>query len=508
MEPSRRRIRPNSSGYFTGRSQVPSKDVDKQTRLMGRNYESGGKAFLNTLSRWAFIMRHPKIYLQQRRQDRERRRDELAAGKFADARNITDRKISADLDHMQAVTKKMHTNIIDDAHAKGIKQPGFDPAAENLDELEHVQKVRVGFWDDVPGFSNPKDAEELTKLDKLKEKFNEEREAHHRRNISVADRFSDLKNEHSEMKELEKAIAGERREHNKIVKLLIQMDKQGTDTVLTDEGRKHREDLDQQRIAIRESIAQKNESLAAMRVEHSKKTDQEREAKEVMETVHNDMNEWMQSSDEEYNQLWQLLEKFPSFVGRLGGKDVAAKMAKGDQLMHFRQKEIGGLERKFLDAKGDESLEKDLGKEIYAKRLMAMRMDEMIREADTPEALQERVERYTEKKPEPRLTSLNSFSNGKEALSESGPFAYDMNKRDEDNWGKGDWDNTWEKLPAEIENAEEAKEEVEPATYKTSQDQHQSIAGDDDDEEDKFFDPELHLQLPATDPNSPRKDTQ
>ncbi|MCW7551847.1 hypothetical protein NX722_04165 [Endozoicomonas gorgoniicola] len=507
MEPSRRRIRPDSSGYFTGRNQVPSKDVNKKTRLMGRTYESGGKAFLNTLSRWAFIMRHPKIYLQQRKQDRDRRRNELAAGEFTDARNITDRKISTDLDHMQAVTKQMHTNIIDDAHGKGIKQPGFDPAAENLDELEHVQKVRVGFWDDVPGLSNPKDAEERAKLDELKEKFNEEREAHNQRNISVADRFSDLKNEHSEMKELEKAIAGERQEHNKIVKLLIQMDKQGTDTVLTDEGRKYRKDLDQQRIDIKESIASKNEILANMRVEYSHKTDEVRENIEVMTAVHNDMNEWMQSSDDEYNQLWQLLEKFPSFVDRLGGKEVAARMAKGDQLMHFRQKEIGGLERKFLDAKGDESLEKDLGKKIYAKRLMAMRMDEMIREADTPEALQERVERYTEKKPEPRLASLSRFSNGKEALSESDPFAYEMNKRDEVNWGKGDWDNTWEKWHDEIEKAEEAKEEVEPATYKASQDQ-QSIAGDDDDGEDEFFEPELDLQPPATDPNSPKKDNQ
>ena len=63
-----------------------------------------------------------------------------------------------------------------------------------------------------------------------------------------------------------------------------------------------------------------------------------REGPKVLESVHENMVTFMQSSQEEYDNMWKLLQKFPRLVEKLGGKDVAAKDAKADQLQAFQKR--------------------------------------------------------------------------------------------------------------------------------------------------------------------------
>ncbi|AMO55857.1 hypothetical protein GZ77_07890 [Endozoicomonas montiporae] len=474
MRPSQRPVKPNSSGYFTGRSQVGSKGVDNDTLLFGRQRESEGKAFLNTLSRLAFIIRHPKIYLRQRKEDRQIRQQEINDGKFQDTRNITDRKITRDHKHMQAVTRNMQSRISKDHRI------GYDPQADDIRELEHVQKVRVGFWDDVPGLSKPKTKKQRDKLDRLKAEFDRERKELKKRNASVAKNIKGLKNDSEEIKDLEDRIETQRSAHNEIVELLIRMDDDKTDVIYDDNGvKKTRAELNEQRVLLRDEVSKDRERLAKLRVDRSYLTDQQRENDEVMEAVHNDMVDWMQSSEEEYQQLLVLLEKFPSLVGRMGGKDVAAKMAKGDQLKRFRVDVIGDLEQRFLSARGNATVEKKLGRKIYVGRMVAMRMGDMIRGTDTPEALREQVEKYTGKKLE-----LPVASDRKVPLSPFSPFAYKATNADDDNWGKDGWENGFDFPDGEdsgIEDTESLDGRNSPAPPH-SVDQKPSV--DDDDELD------------------------
>ena len=156
MEPPQpqKPIQSNSSSYFAGRNQIGSKNVTKDTVLVGRRQESEVKGFMRTLSRWAFIIRHPKIYLRQREEDKTRRGEEVRSGQLHDTRHITDRRVSVDREHLQEVTKTMQSGI------RKEKGGGFDPRSGDLDELHHVQKARAGFWADrIPWYVQPKNAE-------------------------------------------------------------------------------------------------------------------------------------------------------------------------------------------------------------------------------------------------------------------------------------------------------------------------------------------------------------
>ena len=429
-------IRPSEDGYFTGREQVPAKGVEEKTPLGGRKRESIRSWLTRGVKRMAFIVRHPKAALRQRRQDRDMLKREAESGKMEDARYLKDRKISRDLHHLQSVTKKMHSDISADK-----RMGAFDPMADEIDELEHVQKIRVGFEDDAPGMSKPKTDKDREKLKKLRKVFEGEQEKRAERNASVAGLIEGLKNKPEKMSSLEAEIEDSRRQHNEIIGLLVQMDDLDTDTIITDENlRKSRQELNDELAQLKSKVVSKRKELAALRAEHSLRTDEERETKEVMNAVHKSMDEWMQTSDKEYEELIRVLKRFPSIAEKLGGEDDVAMMAKGDQLKRFRVEDIGKLEQSFIDAKGDESVEKEVGMDIYAKRLMAMRMDEMIRGAETSEALQDSVDQYLGKKPEPQLSSRLSYLATEETL---------------DNWGKGDWVNPGDDDDEEFFDAED-----------------------------------------------------
>lgn len=417
-------IRPGRSRFFTGRSQVPSSGVNQDTVLLGHkdDGEVPAQGLMRAIGRLAFIIRHPKIYLKQRAEDQSRREQEEALGEFQDTRNITDRKISVEPEHLQTVTKTIQSKLA----KEGL---GYDPLDDKTDELEHVQKLRAGNWEGkIPGIRNPKSSAAKQKLDRLKAEYELDKATMQARNKEMSDRFAEFDNVSEEMRELSKSYEDVRQLHNEACDYLEQLDEmhdypRATDRIVTDAGVKTREQLDEERINLREQALLVKDQIQNWRLQQVSKSDSQRESPKVMDDVHRDMETFMETSQKEYDEMWALLQRFPSLVHGLGGKDAAAKIAKGDQLKQFRVDVIGGLEQKFVAAKGDEKQEKELGRAIYAKRLMAMRMDEMIRATDSPEALHEKVEEYTGKKLEPQ--------------SSPSKFAVD------DGWSAEDWENSW-----------------------------------------------------------------
>ena len=104
--------------------------------------------------------------------------------------------------------------------------------------------------------------------------------------------------------------------------------------------------------------------------------------------------------------------------------------------------------------------EKKLGADIYAKRIMAMRMDEMIRETETPDQLQKKVEEYTGKKLEAQ------------------PIVTHQEQGDMVGWEK-EWKASWEE--------EVTRNELEGFTFPESDLPPPVI------KEDEFFDAASHL---------------
>ncbi|MET4694963.1 hypothetical protein [Endozoicomonas lisbonensis] len=389
-------IRPDGDGYFTGRKQVPAKGVEEKTLLVGRKRESIRSWLTRGVKRMAFIVRNPKAAMRQRKKDREILREEAKSGKMVDTRHLKDRKISRDLDHLQSVTKAQQDLL----HEQGVAE--FDRDDINLKELERVQQVRAGKEGYVPGMSSPRTEEERLELRSLREAYYAEEKALQERNNELSDRFSGLAQDSDElrqMRELDAQIVADKKACNKLTLRLNNIPFGRDKETVRTKGQplKARADLEQEIQSLKEQVSNQQEQLRQKRQQYAKLGDSKREAPEVMERVNDMMVDFTKNSQRKYDQLWTLLEEFPSLVAQLGGQDSMAKAAMGDQIKKYRREEITKLEEAFIANKDNPEMESRLAPEIYSRRLMAMRMDEMIRKAETKGELKSAVENYTGK---------------------------------------------------------------------------------------------------------------
>lgn len=386
-------IRPDRSGYFTSRNQVPQSDMEGRS-LIGRKEAGVLKTLWRELGSMVYALRHPVRYFKYGDDDPEAVQKDIRHGKFHARPELKSRKVAIDIDHKQKMSKIINQKI--------HKEYGLGYDDEDIDQKEaaRVRMVRVGEEDGDPEVAD-KDSAYKEEVRKLRKEYAQEQEVRQARNQELGVRFADFRTNRADIDELAEEVERLRKELRKLHKRYEAIPFGSRREVVRTRGETKlmkRTELWDLRHRVAEQLVQKKAELQQKRDEFASRSDLERETPEVMERVTTEMNNFVESSQSEYQQLMVLLEKFPTLMERVGGGDSVAKVARGDQIRRFRKDDITKVEKDFVAAQGNEDQEKELATDLYAKRLMAQRLDEINRLSESTAELNDRLKLYQEGK--------------------------------------------------------------------------------------------------------------
>ena len=423
--------------YYTGRKSLLQISADKNTPLRGKTKPSWGQ----TLNRWVTIITRPRESYRLYKQDKMVLQQELRDGVFSSDKGLKERRASVTLDHMQSVIKaSQKKNSADRKNGQSVKKdrPGWIDAEA---ELERTRRVRIG-----QGFSDPDKAipwsqDYADELRQYYEEFMAETKTSKERNKDTAVMFESFSRPDHKLEAVRSRIQEHRREFYRSKARLEDLPFYSSKESFIAKGETRpmtRKELESKIKTLGDKIIAGYEEvskiMAAKCAPEGKVLDHTRENRAVMDSIGAGMVQWWDKHKPELIKTEQLLRSEECELEEADDNNrISLRKAKG-WVRRYRRDTLGQLEAEFVKlsktaelAKENEKRLQELSSEIYAGRLMAMRLEGLINNSGSATEIASNINQYladnglTQMSPEQAsLVSSRPYSEDPSTIA--GPF--------------------------------------------------------------------------------------
>lgn len=386
--------KPDSSGYFSGRDHIPQAGVnkneyagvEKERSLLGTPKRSTGesaKLFFGKLVRYIA----PKRFFKEERAEIQKiLDDEQRTGKF---KPLKSRRVERSQEHIRKVLDRAEADFL-----KTKDAPSYLKDKTSERDYEFEQRV-------YRGAAKPRSD------DKRREIINrvaQQREEATARGVELGDNFRGVRRSDAELyTELNSQLAIHREDlefHRTRLKNLKWYQRE--EPIAPDEADKAmtRSELKAKISALSRLVIETNNSIKELNKARVTRHDFEKESPAVvsvltkaMEDWQTDVNELVEEATSSPNALQQRILRKPENIQETFEEAVKEKYSQ------LRLKEIPALEKEFLEARGLDpeeraQVEAKVSVQLHAMRLMAERLDTILRSSKDLGEFNRRVDMY------------------------------------------------------------------------------------------------------------------